>query len=453
MQILIAEDDPTSRLILQRCVEKEGHTCWVASTGEEAWLIYQTRPIDVVISDWLMPGMDGLELCQRVRNAPGQGYPYVILLTSLGDKEHRRTGMLAGADDYLSKPLDRDELRLRLIAAERVTTLHHRLHFHKDQLERLNHQLVEEKARAEDLALHLEQRVHERTRQLQASSEAFSRFVPVEFLRTLGYEDITAARPGDATERSMTIMFADIHHFTRLSESMSPEETLSLLNRCFSKLGPCIRRHGGFIDKYIGDAILALFPGHPGNALLAAAEMQRAMTDPDAVAIAGERLSIGIGIHTGPVMMGTVGDEARFEATVISDAVNVAARIESLTRSFRCGILFTDSVELHLQTEDREHSRWLGRVPVKGKSRAIAVHEYFAGDDDVSIAHRRATRDTFEKAVGMVLRNNPAGGASLLDQILETHPEDGPAAYWRSRALEERARLPSDADPDPLRSA
>jgi adenylate cyclase len=453
MQVLIAEDDPTSRLILQRCIEKEGHTCWVASTGDEAWLIYQTRPIDVVISDWLMPGMDGLELCQRVRNAPGHGYPYVILLTSLGDKEHRRTGMLAGADDYLSKPLDRDELRLRLIAAERVTTLHHRLHFHKDQLERLNEQLVEEKARAEDLAQHLEQRVLERTRQLQASNEAFSRFVPVEFLRTLGYEDITAARLGDATERSMTILFADVHHFTRLSESLSPEDTLSLLNRCFSRLGPCIRRHGGFIDKYIGDAIMALFPGDPRKALLAAADMQRAMVEHAVASQASADLSIGIGIHTGPVMMGTVGDEVRFEATVISDAVNLAARVESLTREFQCGILFTDSVELHLQSEDRELSRWLGRVPVKGKSRAIAVHEYFSQDDEETIRHKRTSRDMFERAVGLVLRNNPSGGASLLDQILATHPGDGPAAYWRSRALEERARLESGTGPDPLRSA
>ncbi len=278
MQILVADDDSTSRLILQRCIEKEGHTCWTAASGDEAWLIYQTRPVDVVISDWLMPGLDGLQLCERVRKSTTHGYTFFIMLTSLGDRDHRKIAMMAGADDFLSKPLDREDLQLRLIAAERVTTLHHRLHFQKDQFERLNQQLVEEKARAEELTQQLEQRVQDRTRQLKASSDGIRRFVPTEFLKALGYEDVSRLRLGDATARSMTILVADVHDFTQLTSGLSPEETLAWLNRCFSLLGPCIRQHGGFVHRYVEDALIALFPGDPRKAVLAAADMQRQRT-------------------------------------------------------------------------------------------------------------------------------------------------------------------------------
>ena len=117
MSILIAEDEAVTRLILRRAVEKLGYDCLVARDGEEAWRLFQDAAVDVVISDWMMPGVDGVELCRRVRASGREAYPYFILLTALGDKAHLLAGMRAGADDYLTKPLDQDELRVRLLAA------------------------------------------------------------------------------------------------------------------------------------------------------------------------------------------------------------------------------------------------------------------------------------------------------------------------------------------------
>ncbi len=138
MKILIAEDDAVSRLILQKAVERLGHACLVAVDGAEAWALYQRTPVDVVISDWMMPGLDGRALCQQVRAHAADGYTYFIFLTTLNDKEHVLSGMQAGADDYLTKPLDRDELQVKLIAAARVTALHRQLAAHRTELERLN---------------------------------------------------------------------------------------------------------------------------------------------------------------------------------------------------------------------------------------------------------------------------------------------------------------------------
>ena len=144
MRVLVAEDDAVSRMILRRAIEKLGHECQAAEDGMEAWKMYRETPgVDVIISDWMMPRMDGLELCNKVRSLMGsrEGYTFFIFLTALGDKEHAFEGLRAGADDYLSKPLDRDELRARLIAATRVTSLQRQLTQQKEELERLNREL------------------------------------------------------------------------------------------------------------------------------------------------------------------------------------------------------------------------------------------------------------------------------------------------------------------------
>ena len=149
MKILVAEDDAVSRTILQRAVQRLGHEVLAAEDGRRAWALYsEETDVDVIISDWMMPDVDGLELCRRVRTAERDGqnldYTYFIFLTALGDREHLLQGLEAGADDYLSKPLDRDELGMRLTSALRVTDLHRRLAFQNRELEELNRMLFEQ---------------------------------------------------------------------------------------------------------------------------------------------------------------------------------------------------------------------------------------------------------------------------------------------------------------------
>jgi DNA-binding response OmpR family regulator len=124
MQVLVAEDSSTTRHVVRDAVERLGYACAEATNGTAAWEWLQRHEADVVISDWLMPGGDGLELCQRLRAQERPGYTYFIFLTTLDDRPHVLAGMAASADDYLPKPLDHDDLRLRLAVAERVTTLH-----------------------------------------------------------------------------------------------------------------------------------------------------------------------------------------------------------------------------------------------------------------------------------------------------------------------------------------
>ena len=128
MKVLIAEDDTVSRTVLNRTVEKLGHECLAAKDGLEAWEMYRNTPdVEVIISDWMMPNMDGLEFCRSVRGLDRGGYTFFIFLTALGSREHLLEGMRAGADEYLTKPLDVDQLRVKLIAASRVISLYQRM--------------------------------------------------------------------------------------------------------------------------------------------------------------------------------------------------------------------------------------------------------------------------------------------------------------------------------------
>jgi len=142
VKILVADDDSTSLLIARVALQRLGHECDVVTDGTKAWNAFQTGHHDLVLSDWLMPGQTGLQLCQNIRADPHGRYTYVILLTSRGDQAQILEGMSAGADDYLIKPLRPEELEVRMIAADRVTALHHQLAAQRIQLERLNGELT-----------------------------------------------------------------------------------------------------------------------------------------------------------------------------------------------------------------------------------------------------------------------------------------------------------------------
>jgi two-component system cell cycle response regulator len=142
VKILVADDDSTSRLIAQTALGNLGHECITAGDGTTAWEAFRSHMPDVVVSDSLMPGLTGLDLCRNIRTHPYGGYTYFIMVTSQGGLDEILEGMSAGADDYLVKPLDLDDLQARLIAAARVTSLHQQLEQQRTELQTLNEELA-----------------------------------------------------------------------------------------------------------------------------------------------------------------------------------------------------------------------------------------------------------------------------------------------------------------------
>ncbi len=207
--------------------------------------------------------------------------------------------------------------------------------------------------------------------------DSFARFVPRQFLKSLGKDSPEDVVAGNAAAREVTILFCDIRGFTALSEKMSVDENFRFLNSYLRRMEPLIERQGGFVDKYIGDAIMALFLDHPGNAITCARQMlQELIAYNHHRTLEGyQPINIGIGIHTGQVMLGTVGTEKRMDTTVIGDAVNLASRIESMTKTMRKNILVSEDVYERLNPEEKKRLDRVAEVDVRGKSASIVLFE------------------------------------------------------------------------------
>jgi len=278
---------------------------------------------------------------------------------------------------------------------------------------------------------------------------SFGRFVPRQFLEFLGRKSIVDVQLGDQTQRDMTILFSDIRSFTTMSEKMSPKENFDFVNRYMAFCAPVVQENGGFIDKYIGDAIMALFPAEPDHAVRAAIGLLRGVErfNEDWTADGGPPIAIGAGLHHGSLMLGTVGFAQRMESTVISDSVNLAARMEGLTKMYGAGVVISGSVREQMREADSFALRRIDRVKVKGKRDAVDVYEVLDADVPTQIDAKRRTLRTFDdafaaymqgdmteaaKAFGEVLRINPKDqGASLLLGRCEAFLKDGTPEGWR----------------------
>ena len=211
---------------------------------------------------------------------------------------------------------------------------------------------------------------------LKHTNLSIERFVPKAFLAIVGKSSIVDVALGDNRRQDMTILFSDIRNFTTLSESMTPDENFTFINAFLERMGPVIRTHDGFIDKYIGDAIMALFP-RADDALKAGLAMLAALDafNDERRAAGLAPIAIGIGVNTGSLMMGTIGEEHRMDGTVISDAVNLAARIESLTKEYRVEFLISQHTFDALADARAYDIHPRDNVVVKGKTRPVTLFE------------------------------------------------------------------------------
>lgn len=204
-------------------------------------------------------------------------------------------------------------------------------------------------------------------------NKAYERFVPYEFLDFLGKESILEVGLGDHVQREMTVLFADIRGFTAMSEKMTPEENFTFINRYLSVMEPVIRKHNGFIDKYIGDGLMALFPKNATDAVQAALSMSDVLDEFNLKI--DSPIEFGIGINWGNLMLGTVGGVNRMDGTVISDTVNVAARIEQLTKEHKTRIIITEAVYSALPKNIQMYFEQVGVVNVRGRVDVIPVYK------------------------------------------------------------------------------
>ena len=263
-------------------------------------------------------------------------------------------------------------------------------------------------------------------RSLTRFNMAAGRFVPRAFLDTLGRHDIVEVKLGDHARDSMAVLFTDIREFTTLSESLGTEGSFAFINSYLARVGPAINKHGGFIDKYIGDAIMALFSGSVDKALDAGIEILQELNkfNQERARAGGEPIQIGIGLHYGDVMLGTIGEQNRMEGTVISDAVNLAARVENLTKEYPTPFLISETVRDQLSNPDDYCLRFVDRTVVKGKTEPVSVYEVFDADPEPIKALKLQTASSFQEGIALSARGDLEAAVVKLKGVLALYRDD-----------------------------
>jgi len=279
------------------------------------------------------------------------------------------------------------------------------------------------------------QKIGEYIQNISRMNEAYSRFVPRQFLDFLDKKSYVDIRLGDQVQKEMTVLFSDIRSFTEISEHMTPKENFDYLNYYLGYMEPVIRNNNGFIDKYIGDSIMALFSDSAEDAINAAIEMRIKLSQFNQVMdqFGKPVVNSGIGIHSGSLMLGVVGGEGRMDGTVISDAVNLTSRLEGLTKLYGSSIIISQDTLINLNNPSQYNYRFLDIVKVKGKSEAVYIFEVIDGDSDDVKQLKLKTKDDFANGVNLYKSVKFKEAHEVFEKVSKINPHDQTAELYISR--------------------
>lgn len=391
--VMVVDDEPVNQQVIKNHLAGKNFHLTQVMNGEEAMAeIEQGKRFDLVLLDIMMPRMSGYQVCQQIREVFLPSELPIIMITAKNQVRDLVEGLSIGANDYLAKPFSKEEFLARV----------------RTQID------------------------------LNRINRTTSKFVPNEFLRSLGHERITQVMLGDQTEREVTVMFSDIRGYTTLAESMTPQETFKFVNAFNGRMGPIIQRQGGFVNQYMGDGIMSIFPESSVDALRAAVGMQKELIVYNEVRLKTNRqaVKIGIGIHTGSLIMGIIGDEERMDAATISDSVNTSARIESLTKYYGVSILLSEESLEKIPNPAEFSLRYLGKVLVKGKQAPIGIYECFDGDDPDVVEKKQRSKVHFDKGLAAFFDKDFAQSAIHFKEVLKELPDDFTTQLFYKRAGE-----------------
>lgn len=361
--ILVVDDAPENIRLLGALLTGAGYTVTVtvARSGEQALeQIARERP-NLVLLDVVMPGLSGYDVCRRLRDDPATHFLPVVMVTALKPHEERVRGIEAGADDFLSKPVDQAELLARVRSLLRLDRMHRTIESQAQSLQ--------------DWNTRLEQRVRQQVQQLERM-DRLKRFFPQQVADTLlndGHESLLQAQ-----RRDVTVVSVDLRGFTPFTEQTDPDEVIRVLREYFATMGHIAQRHEAMIEHFAGDGILFVFNAplpqdqHPLRAVRMAVEMREAFSGlRQSWAARGYTLGFGIGIDTGPATIGVVGFEGRWDYSAIGPVTNMAVRLCSLALDGELRI----SQRVHELIAHTVESEYIGDHAIKGFQTPMAVHQ------------------------------------------------------------------------------
>ena len=350
-KILVVDDQRSNIEMMAGVLKARGYEVLTATDGDTALEQVRAAAPDLVVSDILMPGLDGYELCRRLRASPATALLPVVLVTSLDPQGERMKGIEAGADDFITKPVNWEELFARVRSLLRVKVL-------QDELKDWNQKL--------------EARVKKQVKQLERLGRLKRFFSP-------SVADAIAAGSEEMLEphrREITAVFLDLRGFTAFTDRADPDEVLDLLRAYHATLGRSVDEHGGTLEHFAGDGIMIFFNDplpveRPAEkAVRMALALQEAFTPiSEAWAKLGHEVGLGVGIAQGDATLGVIGFENRWEYAAIGNVPNLAARL--------CGAARAGEIVLDAQTEqDVAHmtqTESMGTITLRGFAQPVAA--------------------------------------------------------------------------------
>lgn len=420
-KVLIVDDTPENIQVLMGTL-KDQYAIVAAVNGEKALKLAVSDPQpNLILLDIMMPGMDGFEVCRRLKGDPATRDIPVIFLSALDDTANKVKGFSLGAVDYMSKPFEPEEVHVRVNTHLTIN--------------RLRQSLAEKNRELEAYNQKLEDRVKERTAELASLNRIYERFVPREFIHLLGKQSILEISLGDQVSHKMTVMFADIRGWTTLLEKMTPQQAFNFINAYLRRVSPVIKECNGFIDQYYGDGVMALFPGLPDDAVKAALAMQTVVAEynKERTQNGFDPIGIGIGLHLADLMLGIIGSEDRMQGAVVADAVNLAARLEGLNKTYGSYVSLSDETFFSLKESNKYRHRFIDKVRVKGREDAVTVYEVFEGDPEVIAGLKEQTKSMFENGLQLYYGKRFSEASVHFNQVLDKNSADLAAKIYLKR--------------------
>jgi len=365
--ILVVDDNPANVDILDTRLKSRGYEVITATDGEAALMRTSEALPDLVLLDIMMPKIDGLEVCRRLKADASLPFIPVIMVTAKADTKDIVAGLEAGADDYLTKPIDQSALIARVRSMLRIKALH-------DTVESQKSELAAHAEKLADWNRTLETRVGEQVSEIERVGR-LRRFLPPQVA------DMIMASGGEKAlenhRRDVAIVFCDLRGFTGFAEIAEPEEVMAVLREYHAAMGAIIFRYEGTLERFLGDGLMVIFndpvpcPDPAARAVRMALDMRAAIeTLAEKWRRHGHRLGFGVGIAQGFTTIGRIGFEGRYDYSAIGTVPNLAAR---LCAEAEAGQILV-SGRVMTATETLVDMKDLGKLSLKGLHEPVEVH-------------------------------------------------------------------------------